>query len=261
MSSNNGELAAEINESIGEITFSHPKSNSLPGELLRKIARTIEEFAAKPEVKVLLLKSAGEKAFCAGASFEELLAVETPEESVEFFSGFSEVIQAMRNCPKFVVTRVQGKAVGGGVGLIAASDYVLATDKAAIKLSELELGIGPFIIGPAVERKVGPAAFAELAIEADWRSAEWAHEHGLFNRKLCSSIAELDSQIAELTKRLAGFHLDAMTKLKEATWQSTESWNTLLPERVQTTSRLALSDYVQNKVASFKAGGQKTSAN
>jgi len=250
-----GALKTNIENGVGKITFSHPKSNSLPGDLLRKIARSVEEFAAEPEVSVLLLQSSGEKAFCAGASFDELLAVETPEESVHFFSGFAEVIQAMRNCPKFILTRVQGKAVGGGVGLIAASDYVLATDRAAIKLSELELGIGPFIIGPAVERKVGPAAFAELAIEADWRSAQWASEHGLYNRGLCSSIEELDSQIAELTKRLAGFHLDAMTKLKEATWASTDSWNTLLPERVQTTARLALSEFVQKKVASFKAKG------
>lgn len=246
-----GSVKLSIINSIATVEFEHPQSNSLPGALLRSIAEKIKEAGASDAANVVLLQSAGDKSFCAGASFDELLSIKTEEQSRYFFSGFAILILAIRACPKFVVTRVQGKAVGGGVGVIAASDYVIADTSAAIKLSEFALGFGPFVIGPAVERKIGVAAFAEMAIDAEWRSAEWAFGHGLYS-KVTNNRAELSSVVGEFVAKLSSSSKQASLQLKKALWQATPDWDILLQERVATTSRLALSEYAQAKIQAFK---------
>ncbi len=242
-----GKVSVEIKAGVASLTFFHPRSNSLPGKLLRQIAAEIDALGADDKAGVILLKSEGEKAFCAGASFDELKAVQNPEQGFEFFSGFAHVILAIRRCPKFVVTRVQGKTVGGGVGIVAASDYAFAIKDASIRLSEYALGFGPFIIGPAVQRKVGLAAFSELAIGADWRDAEWARSNGLYNQ-ICANSSELDSALAEFCGKLALANPEATTKLKRILWEGTENWEKLVFERAKITSALALSSFVQNKI-------------
>ena len=166
---------------ITTIEFFHPQSNSLPGKMLDDLANAILHSGEDKECHVIILRSGGEKSFCAGASFDELSVIKDKEEGLKFFSGFAKVINAMRTCPKFIIGRIQGKCVGGGVGLAASVDYAIATEKAEIKLSELAVGIGPFVVGPAVERKMGLAAFSQLSIDSSsWRSAEWAAVKGLF---------------------------------------------------------------------------------
>ncbi|MCB0354210.1 MAG: enoyl-CoA hydratase/isomerase family protein [Bdellovibrionales bacterium] len=249
-----GTLETLVENGIGTIVFGHPKSNSLPGSLLRKIAEAVREFSRDQQVRVVLLKSEGNKAFCAGASFDELLSVKTLEESEYFFGGFAEVVLALRDCPKVVVARVQGKVVGGGVGVISACDYVLATENASVKLSEIALGIGPFIIGPPVERKVGKVAYAEMGLDADWRDAAWAKAHGLFVETY-PDVATLDVSVAKVLEHFASANPEALYHLKTILWKETEHWKTLVPERVKITAKLALTDFVQRKVQSFKQGG------
>ncbi len=249
-----GTVRTAIADGVGTVTFSHPRGNSLPGQLLRTLAGAIDQLAANAAVRVLVLESAGEKTFCAGASFDELLSVKSLEQSRTFFSGFALVILAMRRCPKFIIARVQGKAVGGGVGLVAAADYVLASEAAAVRLSELALGIGPFVIGPAVERRIGAAAFGEMAIDADWRDAQWARAHGLFAQTYPTLIA-LDEAVRQLAARLAAFHPEAMRRLKSVLWEGTEQWEQLLTERYQITAELALTDFVQGAIAAANRKG------
>ena len=239
-----GKVTTAIKNGVGQITFFHPKSNSLPGKLLRQIAQQIDQFGQTSEVKVVVLQSEGEKAFCAGASFEELKAVTNFEQSREFFAGFAHVILAMRRNPKFVIARVQGKAVGGGVGVACAADYCLATDAASVRLSELALGFGPFIIGPAVERKIGVSAFSQLAIGADWRDALWAKEHGVY-AELFPTISELDQAVDALAQKLSQYNPEAMAKLKGVLWQGTEHWEELVNGRVKITSELVLTPFVR----------------
>jgi methylglutaconyl-CoA hydratase len=199
-----------------------------------------------------VLKSSGTKAFCAGASFDELMAITTEDEGLEFFSGFSKVINAMRTCGKLVIGRVQGKAVGGGVGLVAATDYCIAVQDASVKLSELAVGIGPFVVGPAVERKTGVSGFSQLAIDAaSWRSADWALRNGLY-AEVYDTIEEVDEAVAKLAKRLAESSPEAMAELKTIFWQGTENWGTLLPERAAISGRLVLSDFTRNAINKFK---------
>ena len=161
-----GSVTVEIEDGIGRITFAHPSHNSLPARLLSELTQTINELGQNDEAKILVLQSGGDRTFCAGASFDELIAIDNPANGKAFFMGFANVINACRKCPKFIIGRVQGKAVGGGVGVASAVDYCLATKFAAIKLSELAIGIGPFVVGPAVERKLGLAVMAQLAIDA-----------------------------------------------------------------------------------------------
>lgn len=250
--SDSGTLKTEIADGVGTIIFGHPKSNSLPGSLLRGIAAEIEKLGSDPNVKVLLLKSVGDKAFCAGASFDEFKAINTVEQGREFFMGFGAITLAIRKCPKLVVARVQGKVVGGGVGVVAAADYALATKAASIRLSELAIGIGPFIIGPAVERKIGKAAFSIAAIDADWYDAEWGLAHGLF-AKLYDSIEDLDNGVSAFTKKLASYNPVAMSKLKSVLWEGTESWDKLLPTRAGFTAELVISDFVRETLAKMNA--------
>ena len=181
----NGSLYTRIDGKVAHVEFGHPASNSFVTDLLLRLTDTLNELSENVDVSVILLKSEGEKAFCAGASFDELLAVSNLEEGKAFFSGFAHVINAMRKCRKVIVGRVQGKTVGGGVGLAAACDYVYSNVEASIKLSELSIGFAPFVIAPAVERKIGTAAMAELSLAAtEWKSAYWAQEKGLFS-SLC----------------------------------------------------------------------------
>jgi len=249
----NGTVSQTIHEGIATIIFGHPRSNSLPGALLREIASTIDAAGNDPAVRVVVLKTLGEKVFCGGASFDELLAVKTQQESERFFSGFATVISAMRRCPKFIVTRVQGKVVGGGVGIVAASDYVFAVTGAALRLSEFALGFGPFVIGPAVQRKVGTAAFSQIAVDADWRDATWGHAHGLY-AQLFSELSELDSAVTKFATKLSAANPEATAKLKAVLWEGTEDWDALLRQRVAITSGLALTDFVQRAVHAVNKG-------
>lgn len=246
-----GSIQYEVQHFIGWITFSHPRGNSLPGHLLQELADAIYAAGADEAVRVIVLQSGGEKAFCAGASFDELVALETISQGKRFFSGFAKVINAARKCPKLIIGRVQGKAVGGGVGLAAATDYCLASRQADIRLSELAIGIGPFVIGPAVERKVGRAAFSQLAINAfTWKSAAWAQQHGLY-AELYDSFSELDEAVDRLAQQLAACNPQAMRRLKEIFWEGTSHWDQLLSERAESSGELALSTFTREAIAAF----------
>jgi len=241
-----------VKDGVSIIEFFHPQSNSLPGHILNKLAETIRMAGKDPQSSVILLKSGGEKAFCAGASFDELIAIDNEETGKTFFSGFARVINAMRKCPKFIIGRVQGKTVGGGVGVASSCDYCFATSNASIKLSELAVGIGPFVVGPAVERKIGKAAFSELAIAAaDWRSSLWAKNKGLFT-EVCDSAEEMDSEIDTFISKLKSFNPEAMAEMKKIFWEGTENWDTLLLQRAQVSGTLVLSDFTRNAINRFK---------
>jgi methylglutaconyl-CoA hydratase len=244
----NGHVITEKTpEGLATIEFFHPQSNSLPSEILRQLAESITAADQDPDVKLIILKSKGEKAFCAGASFDELKMISNEAEGRNFFMGFARVINAMRRSSKFIIGRVQGKCVGGGVGMAAAVDYCLATTAADVKLSELAVGIGPFVVGPAVERKIGLSAFSQLAINAtEWRSAEWARSKGLF-AELYPDAQELDLAVNKLAATLLNSNPDAMKELKRIFWAGTEHWDELLAERAGISGRLVLKfhDYVK----------------
>ena len=239
---------------VAYITFAHPRSNSLPGAVLAELASTVKTLGERSDVKVVVLGSAGDRAFCAGASFDELVAIADEEAGLAFFMGFAHVINALRSIPQLVIGRVQGKAVGGGVGLASATDYCLATQHAAVKLSELAVGIGPFVVGPAVERKLGVSAMSQLSFDAaSWRSAEWACSRGLYAEVL-EDAAALDAAVDALAGRLAASNPQAMSALKRVFWSGTEHWDTLLADRAAISGRLVLSDFTRAAIAQFKAG-------
>ena len=237
---------------IGTIEFFHPQSNSLPKHILGELASTIVKAGEDDNIKVIVLKSAGERAFCAGASFDELVAIDTPENGTKFFSGFANVINAARECPKFIIGRVQGKAVGGGVGMASATDYCFATKFASAKLSELAIGIGPFVVGPSVKRKIGTSAFSAMTINASkWFDASWAREKGLYT-ELFDSVDEMDVEVAKLASTLSKSNPEAMEGLKKVMWQGTEHWDKLLMERAVRSGALVLSDFTKKSIEKFK---------
>lgn len=240
------------NKGIATIEFEHPLSNSLPGKVLGKLAEIITQLGQNDEVKVIVLRSQGDRAFCAGASFDELISINDLETGKKFFSGFANVINACRKAPKFIIGRVQGKAVGGGVGLASAVDYCLATKFADVKLSELAVGIGPFVVGPAVERKIGLSAMSELAINAtEWRNADWAKRRGLYT-DVFDSIEDMDTELDRLANQLAKSNPEAMRMLKSIFWEGTEHWDELLVERAGMSGTLVLSDFTINAINKFK---------
>lgn len=251
----NGKITSSIQNSIGTISFYHPKSNSLASQLLNELAVTINKLGNDDNVNVITLMSEGEKAFCAGASFDELIAINNFETGKNFFMGFAKVINAMRKSPKFIITRVQGKVVGGGVGIVAASDYSFASESASAKLSELALGIGPFVVGPAVERKIGKSAFSEMSIDYGWKNSRWCEQKGLFN-KVFLTIDEMDKAINELSASLSKGSPDAMKELKKVLWEGTEDWDTLLENRAGISGKLVLSDFTKNYINNFKENKQ-----
>lgn len=247
----NGSLYTKIEQGVATLEFGHPASNSMPSELLDRLAREFDKLSHENEVRVILLKSEGEKAFCAGASFDELKRIGNIEEGKAFFSGFAKVINAMRKCTKPVIGRIQGKAVGGGVGLAAACDYCFATDQAAIKLSELSIGIGPFVIAPAIIRKMGTAALSELSLGAqDWRNAYWAKDRGLYSR-VFGSIKEMDEEVDFFCRKVASYNPEAVYEMKKIWWEGTANWDELLEERAAVSGELVLSDHTKKALTRF----------
>ncbi len=248
-----GYVTSNKQASITTIEFFHPQSNSLPGIILEQLASAIRNAGSDKETRVIVLRSAGEKIFCSGASFDELAAIKNEQEGLKFFSGFAHVINSMRTCPKFIIGRIQGKCVGGGVGLAAAVDYAIATEGADVKLSELAIGIGPFVVGPAVERKIGTSAFSQLAIDATiWRDAQWAGRKGLYT-EVYNSIKGMDESIAKLADTLMNSSVDAMTEMKKIFWMGTDHWDQLLTERAAISGRLILSPFSKKAIEKFRA--------
>jgi len=250
----NAYVKLEIGNKIGVIEFFHPQSNSLPSHILSQLAKTITEAGENNEVKVIILQSGGNKTFCAGASFDELMAIKDKNHGKQFFSGFANVINAARKCPKFIIGRIQGKTVGGGVGIASATDYCFSTKYASVKLSELAIGIGPFVVGPSIERKIGLSAFSQLTINStEWHSSIWAKEKGLF-AEVYDTVEEMDDAIHSLAEKLASSNPDSMRGLKEVMWEGTEHWDSLLLERAAMSGTRVLSDFTQKTIAKLKQG-------
>ncbi len=248
----NGSLYVHTENKIATVEFGHPASNSFPSELLERLAKAFDQLSEDPSAHVIVLKSEGDRAFCAGASFDELVAITNLEEGKYFFSGFANVINAMRKCKKPIIGRIQGKTVGGGVGLASACDYCMATEAASIKLSELTIGIGPFVIEPAVSRKIGLAAFETLAWDASqWKNAYWAKEKGLFSRVFLT-IDELDKEVQLFAEKLSSYNPEALQQMKKATWKGTDQWDKLLIERAAVSGELVLSEFTKNALIKFK---------
>ena len=248
-----GYVKAEFHNGITTIEFFHPQSNSLPGRILEHLAQAIHSAGNDENTRVVILRSAGEKAFCAGASFDELKAIKTKEQGLLFFSGFAHVINSMRTCPKFIIGRIHGKCAGGGVGLAASVDYAIAVEAVEIKLSELAIGIGPFVVGPVIERKIGLSAFSQLAIDANmWRNSDWARRKGLL-AELHPDVEGMGESIRRLADTLMHSSPEAMAEMKKIFWKGTEHWDKLLIERAAISGRLALSEYTRIAIEKFKA--------
>jgi len=248
----NGSLYTSINNKIATVEFGHPAGNSFPAELLQRLTDELNLLSNNPDINVIVLKSEGDRTFCAGASFDELLAVSNLDEGAIFFSGFANVINAMRSCSKLIIGRIQGKAVGGGVGIAATCDYALATVESAVKLSEFTIGIGPFVIAPAVERKMGKAALAEMALAAhEWKNAYWAEKKGLY-AKVYETVEELNLELDLFTLKLASYNPEALVAMKKVLWQGTENWDTLLAENAKISGRLVLSEFTKDALGKLK---------
>ncbi|MEO5906377.1 MAG: enoyl-CoA hydratase/isomerase family protein [Saprospiraceae bacterium] len=248
-----GSVTTSNHNGLATITFSHPAHNSMPGYQLSELTKHIKEAGTDNSVRLILLKSAGDRTFCAGASFDELLTITNESDGKKFFLGFANVINAIRTCPKIVIGRIQGKAIGGGVGIAAAVDYCMATNFGSIKLSELALGIGPFVVGPAIERKIGTSAFSQLSINAtEWQTAAWAKEKGLFH-EVFDTIEQLDAYIQHFAEKLLSSSPEALHEIKKILWKGTEDWNELLDERAGISGRLVISPQAQKAIKAATA--------
>ena len=248
---NDGSVSVHVDAGVATVRFGHRKSNALPGILLRTLASTIETAGARDDVRVIVLRSEGSGAFCAGASFDELAAIDDADIGKEFFLGFARVILAMIHAPVPIVTAVQGKVAGGGVGLVAASDYAVGVEKASLKLSELAVGIGPFVVGPVIEHRIGVGAYGAMSLDADWRDAAWAERHALY-AQVMPDAAALDTAVAARAAQLAAANPEAVRGIKQVLWRGTEHWPDLLDERAAMSGRLVLSEYTRAAIARFK---------
>ena len=251
-----GTVSSSVDGDIANVIFGHPKSNSLPASVLAALSNEISSLGGRDDVRVIVLRSYGTGAFCAGASFDELAAVRDAGAGKEFFLGFARVILAMTRCAKPIIARVHGKVVGGGVGVVAASDYAMATNTAAIRLSELAVGIGPFVVGPVIERKIGAAAFGAMALDAEWRDAEWGERHGLYARVL-ETAASLDQAVDKLAHTLARANPDAVARIKSIAWSGIDNWPRLLDERAAMSGTLVLSPYAQAAIVRGAGSGKR----
>jgi methylglutaconyl-CoA hydratase len=247
----NGSITQTIVNNVCTITFYHPKGNSMPSGLLSDLAKAIKDAGKNDNIKAIILQSTGKSAFCAGASFDELIEINNFADGTKFFSGFANVINNIRKCPKFVIGRIHSKVIGGGIGLVAACDYTYAVESVTIRLSEFNVGIGPFVIAPAIVRKIGESAFSQMTIDTEWYTAKWAQDKGLFNR-VFQTTEEMDIEISKLAEKLTLSSMDAMYELKKLFWDGTENWDELLIEKAKVSGKLVLTDYTKNYLKNFK---------
>jgi methylglutaconyl-CoA hydratase len=246
-----GKVSISIINGVASISFSHPKSNSLPRKVVQEITEAVNKLSEDKRAYVIIIRSEGEKTFCAGASFDELLEIKDFKKGKEFFMGFARLINAMRKCPKFIIARVHGKAIGGGVGIAAAADYTLASTEASVRLSELALGLGPFVVGPAIERKIGKTAFITMSIDTEWHDAFWAKQSGLYT-KVFATNHDLDEAVNTLANKIAACNPEAICEMKKVFWEGTENWTELLEKRAEISGKLVLSEFTKNYIRSFK---------
>lgn len=248
----NGSLYTKIENKVAWIEFGHPASNSFVSELLARLTAEFDKISKNKDVSLIVLRSEGDRAFCAGASFDELAAISNMEEGKAFFAGFANVINAMRKCAQPIFGRVQGKTVGGGVGLASACDYVYATEAASIKLSEISIGIAPLVIAPAVERKLGKAGLSELSLNPTaWKNAYWAKEKGLYSQ-VFDTISKMDKELEFHAQKLASYNREALLEMKRVLWEGTDHWGKLLFERAEASGKLALSPNTKAALEKFK---------
>ncbi len=247
---NNGKVNVSLIDGIAVIHFFHPKGNSLPIKMVKELTEAVIRLSEDNNARVIILRSEGEKTFCGGASLEELLLIKNFESGKKYFLSYAKLINAMRKCPKLIIARIQGKAVGGGVGIAAAADYTLASNQASVRLSELELGLGPFVIGPAVERKIGKTAFITMTIDGEWHDAFWAKQNGLYT-KVFANDNELDQAVYSLAKKISNCNPEAIEQMKKVFWKETEDWDELLEERSEISGRLVLSEFTKNYIKQF----------
>ena len=241
-----------IKNNISFIEFYHPSHNSLPGDILQKLVNLIKNAGDNKDIKVIVLQSGGDRTFCAGASFKELVNISDEDSGKTFFSGFANVINAMRICPKLIIGRIQGKTVGGGVGIIAACDYCLATKHAEIKLSELNIGIGPFVVGPVIERKIGLSSLSQISLNpSKFFTTSWAKDNGLY-AEVFENISQLDLAVQAFAEELCSFNQEAVNEIKKLFWRGTDHWDTLLEEQAIISGRLVLSSFTKEKLNKFK---------
>lgn len=237
---------------ISFIEFYHPSHNSLPGDILHNLVELIKNAGDNDDVRVIVLQSGGDRTFCAGASFTELVTISDEKSGMIFFSRFAKLINAMRTCPKFIIGRIQGKTVGGGLGIVAASDYCLATKHAEIKLSELNIGIGPFVIGPVIERKIGLSLLSQISLNPKkFYSALWAEKYGLYS-EVFENTSELDKAVMTFAEELCSYNPEAMKEMKKSFWRGTDHWDILLNEQAKISGRLVLSSFTKNELSKFK---------
>jgi methylglutaconyl-CoA hydratase len=246
-----GKVSVNIIGGIASINFSHPQSNSLPSRLLKELTESINKLAEDKNAHVIIIRSEGDKSFCAGASFDELLEIKDFKTGKEYFMNFARLLNAMRKCPKFIIARIHAKAVGGGVGIAAAADYTMACNEASIRLGELALGLGPFVVGPAVERKIGKTNFITMSIDAEWHDAFWAKQAGLFT-KVFANKHDLDEAISALAKKISSCSAEAISAMKKVFWEGTENWDALLEERAEISGKLVLSEFTKKYIKNFK---------
>ena len=246
-----GFVKLEIENKIAVLNFYHPKSNSLPSNLLKEMTEKFSQISENKSVNLVILQSKGDKTFCAGASFDELLEIKNYDDGKEFFMEFARLINSIRKCKKIVVGRIVGKVVGGGVGLVAVCDYAFATKESSLKLSELALGLGPFVVGPPIERKIGKEAFVEMSLDCEWRSADWAEQHGFYH-EVFDSIIELDEKLKKFTQQLSDRSQEALSQLKQIYWEGSDHWDELLEQRAENSGKLVLSDYTKKFINDFK---------
>jgi len=250
-----GKVSVTKIDGIASIGFSHPQSNSLNSRLLKELTESINKLANDKTARVIVIRSDGDKSFCAGASFDEMLEIKDFKTGKEYFMQFVRLLNAMRNCPKIIIARVHAKAVGGGVGIAAASDYTMACNEASIRLGDLALGLGPFVVGPAIERKIGKTNFITMSIDADWHDAFWAKQAGLYT-KVFANKNDLDEAVSGLAKKISLCSEEAITEMKKIFWHGTENWDSLLEERAEISGKLVLSDFTRNYMKNFKAVGK-----
>lgn len=214
------DLVISLSERVLTLTIDRPdRRNALNDAVLDGMLGALT--SPPPEARVILVRSAGDRVFCAGADLAVMSNDATGLEQHNARGGLRRVVDAMRACPLPVVARVQGICLAGGVGLIMGADLVVAAERASFGLPEVDRGLWPFMVSALLARHVSPKVAMDLMLTGRRFGAAEAREIGLISRVVPDD--ELDSQVDALVAELAAKAPVAVRMGKAAFWAAAET--------------------------------------
>jgi len=214
-------LLVNVRDGVATVTLNRPQArNALNQTMIRELREALATLDANPEARVIVLRGAGDRAFCAGADLKGMFHGGPILEAREQYAGLAGILEAMPRMRTSVIGQVHGYALAGGCGLAAACDIVVASEDAVFGLPEIKLGLLPLMVLAPILRAASPKRVLQLVLSGAELPAREALAMGLVTQVV--PRAGLDATVQRLAETLAGYSSGTLAIAKEAFYNALE---------------------------------------